>query len=85
MTTIKTIIKGYPALTYYVLTFAISWGGVFILGAPYGMPTTSELFAKHWPIVFLPYFFGPSIASLRLTGLVYGKDGLRELRSRLLK
>ncbi len=85
MTSIKAFIKKRPVLIYYVLTFAISWGGVFILGAPYGMPTTSELFAKRWPIVFLPYFLGPSIASVLLTGLVYGKDGFRELRSRLLK
>jgi len=55
------------------------------LGTPYGMPTTSEKAAKLWPIVFLPYFFGPSIAGILLTGLVYGKDGLRELLSRLVR
>jgi len=85
MTTIKAFIKKHPVLTYFALTFAISWGGVLILGAPYGMPTTSEQFAKLWPIVFLPYFFGPSIASILLTGLVYGKYGFRELLSRLLR
>jgi uncharacterized protein len=85
MTTIKAFIKRHPVLTYFALTFAISWGGVLILGAPYGMPTTSEQFARQWPIVFLPYFFGPSIASILLTGLVYGKDGFRELLSRLLR
>jgi CAAX protease family protein len=72
-------------LTYFALTFAISWGGVLILGAPYGMPTTSEHFEKLWPIVFLPYFLGPSIASIVLTGLVYGRAGFRELLSRLLR
>lgn len=85
MTNIKTLIKKHPVLTYYALTFAISWGGVLILGAPYGMPTTSELFEKHWTIVFLPYFLGPSMANLLLTGLVHGKGGYRELLSRLLK
>jgi membrane protease YdiL (CAAX protease family) len=49
------------------------------------MPTTSEQFAKQWPIVFLPYFFGPSVASILLTGLVYGKNSFRELLSRLLR
>jgi membrane protease YdiL (CAAX protease family) len=85
MTTIKAFIKKHPVLTYFALTFAISWGGVLILGAPYGMPTTSEQFEKLWPIVFLPYFFGPSTTSILLTGLVYGKDGFRELLSRLLR
>jgi membrane protease YdiL (CAAX protease family) len=84
MTIIRSFIKRHPVLTYFALTFVISWGGVIILGAPYGMPTTSEQFAEQWPIVFLPYFFGPSTASMLLTGLVYGKDGFRELLSRLV-
>lgn len=85
MSTINAFIKRHPVLTYYALTFAISWGGVCILGAPHGMPTTSEQAAKLWPIVFLPYFLGPSIASILLTGLVYGKAGCRELLARLRK
>jgi len=85
MSTIKTFIKRHPVLTFYALVFAISWGGVYILGAPYGMPATSEQFAKHWPIVFLPYFLGPSLASILLTGIVHGRVGFRELLSRLLK
>ncbi len=85
MTTIKAFIKRHPVPTYFALTFAISWGGVLILGAPYGMPTTSEQFEKLWAIVFLPYFLGPSIASILLTGLVYGRTGFRELLSRLLR
>ena len=72
MTAIKAFTKRHPVPTYFALTFVISWGGVLILGAPYGMPTTNEQFEKLWPIVFLPYFFGPSIASILLTGLVYG-------------
>ena len=85
MTTIKGFFKRHPVLTYFVLTFVISWGGVLILGAPRGMPTTSEQFQKLWPIVFLLFFLGPSIASILLTGLVYGRTGFRELLSRLLR
>jgi uncharacterized protein len=69
MTTRKTFtnfIQQHSVLTYFLLTFIISWGGVLILGAPYGMPATSEQAAKHWPTVFLTYFFGPSLASLLL-------------------
>ena len=85
MTTIKAFIKQHPVLTYFTLTFIISWGGVLILGAPYGMPTTSEQFEKLWTVVVLPYFLGPSVASLLLTGLVHGRAGFRELQSRLLR
>jgi membrane protease YdiL (CAAX protease family) len=85
MTAIKAFIKRHPVLTYFALTFAISWGGVIILGAPYGMPATSQQFEKRWTSVVLPYFLGPSFAGLLLTGLVYGRAGFRELRSRLLK
>ena len=83
MTNIKTFIKKRSVLTYFALTFAISWGGVLILGAPHGMPTTSEKFEQLYPIVFLPYLLGPVISSLLLTGLIDGKAGFRELLSRL--
>lgn len=85
MKTIMTFIKNNPVLSYFTLTFVISWGGVYILGAPYGMPTTSEQFTKVWLIVFIPYFLGPSLASILLTGLINGWTGIRELLSRLLK
>ena len=85
MSTIKTFIKRHPVLTYFALVFAISWGGVLILGAPYGMPATSEQFENRWPTVFVPYFLGPTTASILLTGLIYGRAGFRELLSHLLK
>jgi uncharacterized protein len=85
MTSIKAFIVRHPVLTYYILTFAISWGGVLILGAPYGMPAPSDQSEKAWPIVFVPYFLGPSIAGVLMTGLVHGRAGLRELLSRLLR
>jgi len=85
MIIIRSFIQKHPVLTYYALTFAISWGGVLILGAPYGMPATSEQFENRWPIVFVPYFLGPTTASLLLTGLIYGRAGFRQLLSHLFK
>jgi len=84
MANIKTYIKTHSVLSYFILTYVVSWGGVLILGAPYGMPTTKKQFEKLWPIVFLPYLLGPSISGILLTGFVYGKNGFRELLSRLL-
>jgi hypothetical protein len=79
----KSILKSHPVLAYFILTFAISWGGVLILGAPHGMPTTSQKFEQLYPIVFLPYLLGPLLSSLILTGLIDGRTGFRELLSRL--
>jgi len=31
MTTIKAFIKSHPMLTYFDLTFAISWGGILVV------------------------------------------------------
>lgn len=85
MTDIKTFIKKHPVLTFFVLTFAISWSGVLILACSSGMPATSEQSDKLGPIAYLPFLLGPSIASILLTGLVYGKAGFRELLSRLFR
>lgn len=85
MTSIKSYIMRHPVLTYFALTFVISWGGVLILGTPYGMPTTSEQFAKVWYIVFIPYFLGPATVGLLMTGLTSGRAGFRALGTRLTK
>ncbi len=77
--------RRHPVLGYYILTFLISWGGVLILGSPYGMPTTFDKFQQVWPVVFLPYFFGPATAGLLMTALVDGRAGFRDLRMRFLK
>jgi membrane protease YdiL (CAAX protease family) len=85
VTSTKSFITRHPVLTYFAMTFVISWGGVLILGSPYGMPATPDQSAKVWPIVFMPYFLGPVIASLLMTGLVSGRAGFRALGARLLK
>ena len=85
MTNPKTFIKNHPVISYFILTFVISWGGVLILGAPHGMPTTQEKFLELYPIVFLPYLLGPIISGMLLTGLVDGKAGFQHLLSRLIR
>lgn len=83
---ILVYIRRHPLLTYYALTFAVSWGGLLlVVGGPGGLPGTPEQFAKLLPLVLLALLAGPSVAGLLLTGLVQGRAGLVELRSRLLK
>jgi membrane protease YdiL (CAAX protease family) len=86
MKTIMAFIKRHPVLSYYVLTFAISWGGILIaVGGPGGYPGTPEQVARLFLVVMLAWLAGPSVSSLLVTGLVDGRAGLRELLSRLLK
>jgi len=72
-------------LTYYTLTFAISWGAIFALIGCKGIPATKEQFNMVLPVAIVVMLGGPSVAGILLTGLADGRAGFRELRSRLLK
>jgi len=84
MSTIKAFIKKHPVLTYFVLTFAISWGGVLAVAGPRGILSPPEPTATPNPLVYLVMFVGPGVAGLLLTGLVSGRAGLRDLFSRFV-
>lgn len=78
-------IRKHPLLCYFVLTFAISWGGLLIAIGPDGFPGTPELFEARLPLAVLAMILGPSVAGLLLTALVLGRPGLGEFRARLLR
>ena len=86
MSTSKAFINRHPVLTYFVLTFAISWGGfLLVVGAGGFAVTTSWQTDPLFPFAILAMLAGPSVAGFLLTSLVYGRVGLREFLSRLLK
>jgi uncharacterized protein len=85
MRTITAFIKRHAVLTYYALVFAISWGGVLIVVGPTGFPGTSAQVERLMPSVILVFLIGPALGGPVLTGLTYGRAGLREFLSRLLK
>jgi membrane protease YdiL (CAAX protease family) len=86
MTTIKTFIKRHSVATYFVLTFALSWGGILlVIGGPGAIPSPSEQAMSLLPVAILVMLVGPSVAGILMTGLVHGKAGFRELLARLLK
>jgi len=74
-------IKRHPVLTYFALTFAISWGAILIVVGPGGIPVTTDQVV----VLGLATLLGPSVAGILLTGLASGRLGLRELLSRLLR
>lgn len=85
MIKITAFIKRHPVLVYYALVFAISFGSILIVLGPGGFlgnPGTSTLqLYVGGPLSLL----GPSIAGVFLTGLIYGRAGLRDLLSRLFR
>jgi membrane protease YdiL (CAAX protease family) len=85
MATITAHIKKHPVLIYYVLVFSISWGGFLILGGRGILVGTNWQTDPRFLIAVLAMLTGPPIAGILLTILAYGKEGLRELYSRLLK
>jgi membrane protease YdiL (CAAX protease family) len=73
MKTIKAFIKSHPLLSYFALTFAISWGGMLLViavGGSGGVP-------------MLAWVAGPPIAGILLTGLLDGRAGFRDLLTRM--
>lgn len=86
MTKIEAPIIKHPVPTYFVLTFAISWGGVLlVIGGPGGITGTMAQSNPLFPFAVLAMIAGPSVAGILLTGLRYGLPGLRKFRSRLFK
>ncbi len=62
-------VRRHPLSACFALTWAISWGGLLLLGAPCGMPARQGDITEAWPIVVVPYPMGPLVSVLdRLAG-----------------
>jgi hypothetical protein len=83
---VRALVSKHPLLAYFGLTFAISWAGVvLVIGGPSGFAGVKAQDNRLFPLALLAMLAGPSLTGVLLTGLIDGKRGLRELRSRLLK
>ena len=78
-----TLLKKRPLLAYYLLTFAISWGGFLLVVGPGSLLNTNWQDQGSFLGAVMVMLAGPSIAGLLLTGLVDGRAGYRELFLRL--
>lgn len=87
MKTIRAFVVRHSVLSYFALAFAISWGAILIavgLG-PGGFSATPEQFQTDVPYAVPAMILGPGVAGIVLTGFLYGRVGLREFRSCLLR
>jgi uncharacterized protein len=79
-------IVSHPLLSFFVLAFAISWGALLVavgLG-PGGFSATPQQLQAAIPYAVPAMLAGPGIAGLLLTGVLDGRAGFHELRTRLL-
>ena len=83
MNTIKALIKRHPLLSYFALTFAITWGLFVLSVGPGGIPATKEQFTTMPLGAILAVLVGPSVSGIVLTGLVYRREGFRNLFTRM--
>ena len=79
------LIRRRPLLAYYVLTFALSWGGFVLVLGPGSLVNTNWQAEEKFLSAVMVMLAGPSIAGLLLTGLVDGRAGYRDLFLRLRK
>lgn len=77
--------KRHALLAYFVLAFAIAWGGILLVARSTGLPAAVGTPVDYKYLVFLAMIAGPSLASLALTASVDGRRGLRDLGRRLVR
>jgi membrane protease YdiL (CAAX protease family) len=85
MKKIWNFIKIHPVTAYFLMTLIISWGSIFFVLGPGGFTGTVKATDRQLPFLFLAMFAGPSVASILLTGFMDGREGIRELFSRLFR
>jgi membrane protease YdiL (CAAX protease family) len=81
----KAWLKSHPVLAYYALVFAITWGGMLLVAGPSGIFNSKANPQELTQFIYVAALAGPSIAGITMTGLLHGKEGLRDLLARVLR
>lgn len=86
MGTIKSFIKRYPVLNYFILAFIISWCLATLIVGPSEIINIRAIGTEQkLPLVIMAMVIGPTFAGLLSIWLDDGKEGLKSLLSRLRK
>jgi uncharacterized protein len=79
-----TGITMHALISYFVLVYALAWGGTLwvaeVLASSGSSPSSAEV-----GMVALPMLFAPGLAALALTALVEGRAGLRAMWARMTR
>jgi CAAX protease family protein len=81
---LKDLVRQFPVVTYYLVTFLISWSGALILIAPKllaGEPVPKFTGLMMFPVMLL----GPLAGGIGLTIITEGREGLKKLGYRLFR
>jgi hypothetical protein len=79
-----SMIRRYPVLAYFALTFLISWTAALVVAAPHLI--RHESLSKMTGIVMFPVMLlGPSVAGIALTRIVDGKRGVQVLFAQIFR
>jgi membrane protease YdiL (CAAX protease family) len=80
----RTLLRRYPLTSYFVLVYALAWGGVLLVAEG---PARSGSTPAHAEVgmVALPMLFAPGLAALALTALLEGRTGLSAMWARLTR
>lgn len=79
MITVRDSLKERSLLVYFALAFAISWGAILISVGFDGFPVTED----QLPVLIVAMLLGPSGAALLAAWIGSGREGVRDLFSRL--
>jgi membrane protease YdiL (CAAX protease family) len=80
----ETLLRRYPLTSYFVLVYALAWGGILWV-VEWLADSASSASPAAVGMVALPMLFAPGLAALALTALVEGKAGLRALWARMMR
>ena len=72
----NNILKNNQVLSYFILTFIISWGTILCIVGPNGLPAATE---EDKQAIGLGLLLGPSMAAFILTAVLEGRVGFRGL------
>ena len=79
----ESFVYRHPIWIFYLLVFAISWGGILVVVGPGRVPGTPEEVNALYPYAILALLAGPSVSGVLMTWLMQGRTGLGALVSRL--
>jgi membrane protease YdiL (CAAX protease family) len=81
---LKHFVGRHPVLAYFVLVYAIAWGGILLVVRAFAVPGEAPS-ATLVGIVALPMLLAPGVAGIAVTALVDGRGGLRAMLSRMTR